>query len=204
MRIGLKGSCDVVLEFFECALNSILYQRGLYTADSFVREQRFGMVVFVAEDPALKHYLDQIMLQVREWINSAALSRLVVCLAEKLTGVVVERWQFDVSPNTATTYPSNSPRGLTSDKEMKLQIAAIIRQITSSVAFLPILDQNSTLEAQLVTFNVLAYTDKESLIPEKWEESGPRLIDGGEQVRLRSFSTSVHQVGGLVTFKVDE
>jgi mitotic spindle assembly checkpoint protein MAD2 len=54
------------------------------------------------------------------------------------------------------------------------------------------------------TIDLLAYTDKESEIPFEWEESDPRYIDGAANVQLRSFSTSLHKVEALVSYKMDE
>jgi mitotic spindle assembly checkpoint protein MAD2 len=39
-------------------------------------------------------------------------------------------------------------------------------------------------------------------VPEAWEESDPRYIaENAEQVKLRSFSTSIHKVDGMVSYK---
>jgi mitotic spindle assembly checkpoint protein MAD2 len=38
-------------------------------------------------------------------------------------------------------------------------------------------------------------------IPAKWQESGPALIANSEEVRLRSFTTSIHSVDGMVAYK---
>ena len=51
-----------------------------------------------------------------------------------------------------------------SEKELHKEMAALIRQITACVSFLPILPDN-------MTFNVLAYTDRQALgdkVPDKW------------------------------------
>ena len=55
------------------------------------------------------------------------------------------------------------------------------------------------------TFNILAYTDKNAQVPATWADSDPRLITrNAEQVKLRSFSTSVHRVEGLVAYRLGE
>jgi mitotic spindle assembly checkpoint protein MAD2 len=47
--------------------------------------------------------------------------------------------------------------------------------------------------------------DMESATPDEWEASEPRYIaDGAEQVKLRSFNTSVHKVEGLVSYKAND
>lgn len=50
-------------------------------------------------------------------------------------------------------------------------------------------------------FDLLVYTDKDLVVPEKWEESGPQIIDQSEEVRLRSFTTSIHKVNSMVAYK---
>lgn len=64
------------------------------------------------------------------------------------------------------------------------EIQAIIRQITASVSFLPLLEEQCA-------FDLLVYTDKNSEVPAMWEESDPRFIKDSAEVRLRSFSTKV-------------
>lgn len=50
-------------------------------------------------------------------------------------------------------------------------------------------------------FDLLIYTDKDLEVPEQWEESGPQLIDQSEEVRLRSFTTTIHKVNSMVAYK---
>ena len=52
-------------------------------------------------------------------------------------------------------------------------------------------------------FDVLVYTDKDEEIPIDWEESDPHFIALSQEVRLKSFSTSVHKVDTMVAYKTD-
>jgi mitotic spindle assembly checkpoint protein MAD2 len=71
-----------------------------------------------------------------------------------------------------------------------------MRQITSTVSFLPLLTEPCS-------FNVLCYTDKDAEVPTSWIDSDPKLISkNAEQVRLRSFSTSIHKVDALVAYRL--
>ena len=54
------------------------------------------------------------------------------------------------------------------------------------------------------TFNLLFYTDKDQDVPEEWEESGPSLIPNSQEVKLRSFTTSIHKVEAAVCYKNDD
>jgi hypothetical protein len=55
---------------------------------------------------------------------------------------------------------------------------------------------------QLGSFDLLIYTDKDLVVPEKWEESGPQFITNSEEVRLRSFTTTIHKVNSMVAYKI--
>lgn len=70
------------------------------------------------------------------------------------------------------------------------EIAAIFRQITASVTFLPQLSGDCT-------FNVLVYVDAE------WDDSEAKLIADGEHVQLRGFSTVNHRVDTLVSYRLE-
>lgn len=63
--------------------------------------------------------------------------------------------------------------------------------------------------ARTGTFNVLAYTNIESEVPTAWADSDAHLIQPGtgggvEHVKLRSFTTSIHKVEGLVAYRLGE
>ena len=51
------------------------------------------------------------------------------------------------------------------------------------------------------TFDLLVYTNTGAAVPLKWEESDARYIPGAEEVKLRSFSTKVHNVGTAVAYR---
>ncbi|KAI5233743.1 Rho Gtpase-Activating Protein 20 [Manis pentadactyla] len=74
-----------------------------------------------------------------------------------------------------------------SQKAIQDEIRSVIRQITATVTFLPLLEVSCS-------FDLLIYADKDLVVPEKWEESGPQFITNSEEVRLRSFTTTIHKV----------
>jgi len=156
-----------------------------------------------------------------EWLLDGNVQRLVVVVSGVDSGETLERWQFNVSVDekqkqsssmdldvkdenaapanvnaaSARASASASSSGKTkSVKEIHNEIQAIIRQITASVTFLPLLNEPCS-------FDLLVYTDKEAVVPKKWEESDPRYIMNSQEVKLRSFTTSVHKVESMVTYK---
>ncbi|RZC74546.1 hypothetical protein C5167_050025 [Papaver somniferum] len=79
-------------------------------------------------------------------------------------------------------YAANRVSKEKSDKEIMREIQAIMRQIASSITYLPCLDEQCI-------FDVLAYTDAEVAVPFTWIESDPKLIANPQMVKLHSFDT---------------
>lgn len=80
--ITIKGSTDIVTEFFgkhsptACdvpnltviqplgySINSILYQRGIYPPEDFVKVNKYGLGMLVTKDEGLKKYLNNVLNQ---------------------------------------------------------------------------------------------------------------------------------------------
>jgi len=82
--------------------------------------------------------------------------------------------------------------------EIVAEIQAIMRQITACVSFLPLLSRP-------VSFDLLVYADKDSSVPLEWEDSDARMIEEGSanNVRLRSFTTKVHRVDAMVSYRME-
>ena len=76
--ITLKGSTELVTEFFKYAVNTwvtfpaslglsktlcrILFQRGVYPADDFHMVKKYGQTVLITQDLALENYLEKYIL----------------------------------------------------------------------------------------------------------------------------------------------
>eukprot|EP00339_Tiarina_fusa_P030043 CAMPEP_0117056962 /NCGR_PEP_ID=MMETSP0472-20121206/39526_1 /TAXON_ID=693140 ORGANISM="Tiarina fusus, Strain LIS" /NCGR_SAMPLE_ID=MMETSP0472 /ASSEMBLY_ACC=CAM_ASM_000603 /LENGTH=213 /DNA_ID=CAMNT_0004773623 /DNA_START=99 /DNA_END=740 /DNA_ORIENTATION=+ len=197
-EITLKGSVDVVSEFFFTAINSILYQRAIYQPETFKRESKYGLTVLTTTDEGLLKYLAQVMAQVEAWLLSGDVQRLVVVVSGVDSGETLERWQFNVSleeNDSENTLPNVDRKfGQKSLKDIHGEIQAIIRQVTASVTFLPLLNEPCS-------FDLLVYTKKDAAVPTKWEDSDPCYIMNSQEVKLRSFTTSVHKVDSMVTYR---
>jgi mitotic spindle assembly checkpoint protein MAD2 len=61
--ITLKGSVDIVTEFFNYSVHSILYQRGIYPPETFKRVTQYGLSMMVSTDEDLLSYLTNILKQ---------------------------------------------------------------------------------------------------------------------------------------------
>lgn len=164
---------------------------GIYAPEAFLREEKYGLTVLTTTDEGLLKYLNQVMSQMQNWLTHGDVQRLVVVVCGVDSGETLERWQFNVSVD-GKTYPGeeNQPLNVPETaapktvKEVHNEIQAIIRQITASVTFLPLLNEPCS-------FDLLVYTNKDAVVPKKWEDSDPRYIMNSQEVKLRSFTTSV-------------
>ncbi|VEU19356.1 DEKNAAC100314 [Brettanomyces naardenensis] len=198
-KLALKGDSKIVADFFEYSIHSILYQRGIYPANDFKVVRKYGLNMLVSMDDEVVSYIYRIMKQLRRWIYSGIISKLVIDIVSKETGEVVERWQFDLQVHkTHEDRGEGSPESK-SKAEVQKEIQSIIRQITASVTFLPELQGENT-------FNVLVFADPNCKVPVEWGDSDAKEIHGDsvENVRFRSFSTDNHSVSAYVTYRISE
>ncbi|KAK7421160.1 Mitotic spindle checkpoint component mad2 [Neonectria magnoliae] len=212
-KLSLKGSARLVAEFFQYSIHSILFQRGVYPAEDFTAVKKYGLNMLVSSDDQVKAYIKKIMSQLDKWMVGGKISKLVIVITDKDTGEHVERWQFDVQIFQPTKSKSKSKSSKAADQEnvdgggapttektepeIQAEIAAIFRQITASVTFLPQLSGDCT-------FNVLVYADADSDVPVEWGDSTAKEIENGERVQLRGFSTASHRVDTLVSYRLAE
>ena len=162
----------------------------------------------VTKNKELQKYLNNILQQIQNWLLNGDIKKLVLIIASIDNGEALERWLFNIetdkqfidNKNDENNYNKNinkQSKSSKSIKEIQNEIRGIIRQITSSVTFLPLLECPCS-------FDILVYTDKQCKIPKKWQESQPKYITNSEMVRLRSFNTKIHKVDAMVSYKVND
>mmetsp|Transcript_23880 Transcript_23880/g.60819 ORF Transcript_23880/g.60819 Transcript_23880/m.60819 type:complete len:213 (-) Transcript_23880:86-724(-) len=191
--ITLQGSAQIVTEFFQYAVNNILYQRGVYPAETFDMAKKYGCNLWLTNEDALGKYLNTVMSQMKVWLEQGLLKQMVLVITEADTKDVLERWTFDIDTNKDVV-AGQGPLPDKPEKEITQEIQAIMRQISASVSFLPLLESRCTID-------ILVYTDSMEAVPEEWEDSDPRNIANAEMVSLRGFSTKVHSVKTMVVYK---
>ncbi|KAG6076545.1 hypothetical protein E4U15_005105 [Claviceps sp. LM218 group G6] len=219
-KLSLKGSARLVAEFFQYSIHTILFQRGVYPAEDFSAVKKYGLNMLVSSDDQVKAYIKKIMGQLDKWMVGGKISKLVIVITDKDTGEHVERWQFDWQYQVQISQPVSKSKSKSSDSdgqdqenaavqtpssadpdkteaEIQSEIAAIFRQITASVTFLPQLHGDCT-------FNVLVYADADSDVPVEWGDSDAKEIANGEHVQLRGFSTANHRVDTLVSYRLGD
>ncbi|KAK4245948.1 DNA-binding protein [Corynascus novoguineensis] len=222
-KLSLKGSAKLVAEFFQYSIHTILFQRGVYPAEDFTAVKKYGLNMLVSSDDQVRAYIKKIMSQLDKWMIGGKVQKLVIVITDKDTGEHVERWQFDVqifgksksskskskSSTSSSTAATNNQENNSAaaeqqpprseektEAEIQAEIAALFRQITASVTFLP------QLRGGDCTFNVLVYADASSEVPVEWGDSDAKEIVNGERVQLRGFSTQSHRVDTLVSYRL--
>eukprot|EP00736_Rhodelphis_marinus_P012715 Rmarinus@m.8542 len=195
--ISLKGSTEIVTEFFGLGVNSILYQRGIYPGENFKSVSKYGVRLMTTTDPKLAKYLSTVMEQIHDWLMQKMVQKLVLVITSVETGDTLERWVFDIE--TDSNVMADGQAVEYNERQTELELKTMLRQITTCNSFLPVLDGECS-------FDLLIYTKKDLETPKAWEESDARMIDAdsADTVPLRAFSTRVHSVRGSVTFRKEE
>ncbi|EMC92101.1 hypothetical protein BAUCODRAFT_38125 [Baudoinia panamericana UAMH 10762] len=213
-KLALRGASKTIVEFFDFACNTILFQRGVYPPEDFTTVKKYGLNMMTTCDDQVKAYVKKIMSQLSRWMQKSKISKLVIVITSRETGEHIERWQFDVNvfadpsklkhtrlsddkENSAPELQQTSVATEKSEEETQKEIQALFRQITASVSFLPMLDGNCT-------FNVLVYADADSEVPLEWGDSDAKEVKNAEKVMLRSFSTNHHRIDTVVSYRLAE
>lgn len=136
------------------------------------------------------------LTQIKDWLVIEKIEKLSLVITNITTKEVLERWDFKLKYEKPRDEckGSKEPMG---DKELKViqnEIRNVLLQICSTVSFLPLLDCPCA-------FDLLIYTRPDVEVPELWNETGPCFIANSQEIQLRSFSTSLHRMDTVVSYK---
>ncbi|KAG0251535.1 Mitotic spindle checkpoint component mad2 [Mortierella polycephala] len=160
--------------------------------------KKYGMNMLVTTVPEIKSYMREMLKQVEVWLMQSKVKKLIMVIKSKETMEILERWQFDIHvTKDHQQQPTPKPTPEKTEKEIHAEIQAIMRQITASVTFLPMLDEKCT-------WTVLCQTDRDVEVPAEWSDTDHHLILNAEQVKLRSFSTSIHKIDAMVAYRLQD
>ncbi|XP_005183961.1 mitotic spindle assembly checkpoint protein MAD2A [Musca domestica] len=195
--ITLKGSAQIIAEYLKYGINSILFQRGIYPAETFESTQQYGLTILMSKDPKIEEFLKKVLEQTEEWLGKNMINKVSMVITNAHTKEVLECWDFKMNAELGDG-ETIDPQKLTSSKELKRiqnEIRDVMRQISATVTYLPLLDC-------ICTFDVMIHTLQTCDIPESWDETGPAFIQNAQAVQLRSFSTGLHKVDTVVNYKM--
>lgn len=146
----------------------------------------------MSNDTKLQEYLAIIFNKLENFLVQSKVHRIVMVIIKVDTKETIERWEFTVDCDSKV---SNEQKVAVDMKEIQSGIRDVIRQITASVTYLPLIDG-------AVSFDILLFTDKDLELPSKeWADSTSHLIPHAEEVQLRSFNTKIHNLKASVAYK---
>ncbi|ALC44117.1 mad2 [Drosophila busckii] len=195
--ITLKGSATIIVEYLKYGINSILFQRGIYPAENFDSTQQYGLTILMSKDPKITSFLQNVLTQTEEWLAKNMINKISMVITNAHTKEVLECWDFKMQAEVGDG-ETGDPTKLTSSKELSRiqnEIRDVMRQISATVSYLPLLDC-------ICTFDVMIHTLQNTEIPAQWDETGAVFIQNAQAVQLRSFSTGLHKVDTVVNYKM--
>ncbi|KAL1457695.1 hypothetical protein WDU94_007893, partial [Cyamophila willieti] len=172
--IILKGSAKLVTDYLHFGVNSILFQRGIYPPETFKHEEHFGLTIYVSTDKDILNNINTVLGQIKDWLLQEKVQKLSMIIANRNTKEVLERWDFKLQyekssdENNAATLNTggktdsdpNDEKEKIGTKDIKViqrEIRDVLRQITSTVSFLPLLDAPCEFDFLVFTHQILMY-----------------------------------------------
>lgn len=136
------------------------------------------------------------------WLAENKIEKFSMVISNVHTKEVLECWDFkvDADRNEQNKDPNVDPKNPTSSKDLKKiqsEIGAVMRQIAATVSYLPLLEC-------LCSFDVLIHTLKDCEVPENWNETENVSIKNSQVVNLKSFSTGLHKLDTVVSYKMTD
>ncbi|XP_059614583.1 mitotic spindle assembly checkpoint protein MAD2A [Phlebotomus argentipes] len=196
--ITLSGSSTIVCEYLNYGVNSILFQRGIYPPESFSTTQQYGLTIFMSKDEKITEFLKKVLAQAQDWISQNKVEKISMVITNAHTKETLECWDFKIEGDTENSVKENDKEA-TSTKDLKRiqsEIRDVMRQISATVSFLPLLDC-------VCSFDVLIYTLRDTEIPDQWNNTEGVFIQNAQAVQLKSFSTGLHKMTTVVNYKMN-
>ncbi|XP_050072651.1 mitotic spindle assembly checkpoint protein MAD2A-like [Anopheles maculipalpis] len=201
--ITLQGSASIIHEYLKYSINSIIFQRGIYPSSDFLPEDYNGVPVMVTRDKRIKTYLDNVLSKVHDLIMKRMITMISMCIVTVETSEIVERWDFNITPQYDDNAGEGKENATTSSKSLpKIQkeIRDIMRQILASISYLPCLEDRCIFDIKLHTKG-----DVFQEIPgmEEFHEEaiGSLEITDAQTVELQQFSTGLDKVETKVVYR---
>lgn len=182
------------MSFVEYGINSILFQRGIYPPEDFQSTQQYGLTILVSTDNKIQEFLQSILNQTETFLNRNELEKISMVIMNAHTKETLECWDFQVQCDDTSEVNQENVHNTKDLKRIQMEIGSVMRQISATVTYLPLLDN-------ICSFDILLQTKETTEVPEKWDETNPVCIQNAQSVQLRSFSTGVHTVNTAVSYK---
>lgn len=151
-------------------INSILYQRGIYPSETFQPAEHFGIMVYMTTKEEIKSFLKTVLGQIQgqyyirknawshptidlllnvnrvfitDWICEKNTHKISLIISNPSTQKVLEQWDFKINYDSDENGNAVGNGKVVGKKDLKLiqkEIRDVLRQISGTVSFLPLLD----------------------------------------------------------------
>jgi mitotic spindle assembly checkpoint protein MAD2 len=91
--INLKGSTEIVSEFFKYSVNTILYQRGIYPPESFKKVSQYGLAMMMTTDEQLGNYIANVTNQLEGICRVFATNLFILIYSFLQLGSLVDQFK---------------------------------------------------------------------------------------------------------------
>lgn len=146
-------------------LKSTLPARNLSGRDE--SHQQYGLM---STDAKIKDFLKNVLTQIEEWLPKNELEKFSLVITNAHSKEVFECWEFHVQSKDAQE--NSDPNNPTSNKKLKRiqqEIGSVMRQISATASYLPLLDC-------ICSFDILIHTIKDCEVPDHFPSVHTRLI----------------------------
>lgn len=133
-----------------------------------------------------------------EWIINKKVTKLSLIILNVANKEVLECWDFNVHYEDGDTALSKEAKETVGSKDLKKiqrEIRDVMLQVAGTITYLPFLDCRCS-------FDVLVHAKPDCDVPEKWSEAPPVEIANKQNLQLKSFSTSLHKMDTVVSYKL--
>lgn len=141
---------------------------------------------------------NNLFFSISEWIINKKVSKLSLIILNVANKEVLECWDFNVQyedGDAALSKEKNETVGSKDLKKIQQEIRDVMLQVAATISYLPFLDCRCS-------FDVLVHAKTDCDVPEKWAEAEPIAIANAQNVQLKTFSTSLHKMETVVSYKL--
>jgi len=95
VRLTLKEIVDIVVEFIEVAIHTILFVREVYPNALFERCRKYDIPVQKSRSPLVSNYISTIVSSMHPWLEKGELEKVVIAILNK-DKQLIERFVFEI------------------------------------------------------------------------------------------------------------
>ncbi|KAK6175285.1 hypothetical protein SNE40_013779 [Patella caerulea] len=180
-------SADILSEFVEVAIHSILYNRGLYPQGVFQRRKKYSVPVQMCLHPDVTSYICNIVESIKVLLEEGEIEKIVVVILTR-HHKPIERFVFEIA--TSSVGSNTSDQYLL---EMEGSLRSFLLKLTVCDAMLQSLPEDCTWSVHIHTRESAAGKIEEKNVVQNfpWVEADERqtLLEDPKIVPLKSMKS---------------